>query len=125
VLTKSFLESNKIQIQGSEVVETYEVDYGDDYSFKIYCLEFAKTQKGRRKQLLFLQEEFDGNGQITHISLNVEYTKTATERGQLIDHLMSEVILHQKTKEIFALPFIPNVDSFCISFAYSHKGKKI
>ena len=116
MLTTNFLEPGRIKIQGSEIAFTLETDFDEDWSSQVYGLEFAKTPKGRRKQLLVLREELDEDGQFVSVSICMEHTKTCKERDKLLSFIATYATLKHETQEVLDCDFLDRVKSFYMSF---------
>ncbi len=116
-----------MKIQGSDIEFTSEMNESPSarvdryYRNEIHILRFVKAPKGRRKDLIIVQESFDARGKLTELTLELYGPKTQQERRKLLSALIrgtfgSQAVFQSTTLEILKAPYMAATETFFVRF---------
>lgn len=113
-----------MKIDNAEVEFVFEKDEFDKRKCHFHVLQFVKTPRGRRKELIRIMETIDKYGtgwRLVEVDIALEGAKTVSERRKLISHLLRGSIrpktcLNGTTIKLLETPDISRTKVFFVRF---------
>lgn len=89
--------------------------------YRYYTATFIKTPKGRRKELMYVEERLNFLGQILEITIDIGNGRTRKERQNLLNAFFAyikrtELRVNYTTIEIMQISFISDIKMVSFTF---------
>ncbi len=96
-------------------------DLGGQPTSRFHTLRFVKTPRGRRKELLMVEEGFK-NGRLVHVDIDLSGAKTRKERGKLVSAMLrgpfrSQTQFDPLTIKMLNTSYLKGVENLFVRFS--------